>query len=338
MSNHNIFKGEDRSLGEEAESLSLLTVISSPGKANSMASFLLEQGALAAHHFNAHGTVPGHLLSLLGLAGVRRELVSLALPQSKGHALMDALCRQFKIGSDSNGIAYLQNLEGSSEAAFTMIAAVVNEGVGEDLVDSARRSQPVGATILKALGTADHSHKSFDFEIIPQKELVLIISRSCHAAKLSQAIYEAMRTDQPGRGILFSYSLERVEGILDMASPCPEIPESQTPPSEDPVPADQDFVALVAAVDRGHTGEIVESMERSGGTGATILHCRKTDADTKGWYSRLGDLEKEIVLILAPRAVARRIKEDLIANFHGEGRRPIVLAKLAVNEFRKLTD
>ena len=131
---------------------------------------------------------------------------------------------------------------------------------------------------------------------------------------------------------------DRLEFWIDKArTPEAAAPESQVQPVS-LAGEDLDFGAPAAAGDRAHTAEIVESMERSGGTGATILHCRKTDADTKGWYSRLGDLEKEIVLILAPRAVARRIKEDLIANFHGEGRRPIVLAKLAVNEFRKLTD
>lgn len=338
MSNHDISKDEDRRLRGGDADLKLLTVISSPGKASSMAQFALEEGALTAYHCYAHGTVPGHLLSLLGLSGVRRELVSITLPASKSQALMDRLCQHFKIGSDMNGIAFLSSFETEGRSDFSMIAAVVNEGEGEDVVDSARRCQPVGATILKGLGTADHSHKSFDFEIIPQKELVLIISRSCQSTVLFEAIYQAMRTEKPGRGILFAFDLDRVEGILDMTPECEDDPSLVPPQSPASAPPDLDLVALTAVTGRGHTREIVATMEAKGGTGATILHCRKTDAASKGWYSRLGDEEKEIVIILTQRPVARAIKADLIEKLGSDESGPLVISQLKVTQFKKLSE
>ncbi len=325
---------------KETEPLCLLTVISNPGKADSMARFALEKGALAAYHTYAHGTVPGHLLSVLGLSGVRRELVSLAVPRSQGSALMDALCEKFSIGRDKHGIAFLQRLEGRVDrppADYVLIMAVVNEGEGEYVVDSARRCHPVGATILKALGTADHSKKTFDFEIIPQKEIVLIVVRSSYARDLYCAIYQEMRTDQPGRGVLFSLELERVAGILDMAPECPDEPAAEVDPRA-PLESEPDYVALATVVDRGRANAILESLERHGGQGATILHFRRTVPDSKGWYGRLGDPEKEIVLTITLRPIAERLEKDLISNSVSWEGSHLILGQLDVIRFRRLSD
>lgn len=337
MSKHKRQKKEGVQADLTHESLAFLTFISGLAQANRMTRFALKRGGLSAYHCYARGTVPGHILSLLGLSGVRRKLVTVSVPHARAEALMEALCREFKIGREGKGIAFLQSLSRPENSTFSLLVAVVNEGEGEDVVESARQSQPVGATILKALGTADHSQKSFDFEIIPHKELVLIIARNCHVPALCRTIYDAMRTDRPGRGILFSMALERVEGILDMAPDCQEDrdPVSLFRPQE---VQDPDLVALVAIADRGHTGDIVAALERSGGTGATTLHFGRTDAGARGWSSPLTDEEKEVVIILTPRPVARAIKEDLIKNFHQEEGRSIILGKLAVDAFQKLSE
>ena len=290
----------------------LLTVISDPGKADAMARFALQNGAGMAYHFYAHGTAPGHLLALLGLSGIRREMISLTVPQDQGDALLDKLCQQFHIGRDMNGIAFLQRLdsdgrESGVEYDYVMIAAVVNEGDGEYVIESARRCHPVGATILRALGTADHSKKTFDFEIVPQKEVVLIIARTCHTDALHQAIYQDMCSEQPGRGILFSLALDRVAGLLDMVPDCRESEETDLPQAA----REEDHFALFVVAGRGHTARIMECVEDAGGTGATILHCRLATPESGGWYGSLGDPEKEIVLVIAESEKTRRIREKL---------------------------
>lgn len=320
------------------ESHCLLTVISDPGKANAMARFALQNGALAAYHFYAHGTAPGHLLALLGLSGVRREMICLTAAEDQGHALLDKLCDHFHLGREMNGIAFLQTMDPNARDAaapsdYALIAAIVNEGEGEYLVESARRCQPVGATILRALGTADHSKKTFDFEIVPQKEVVLIVAPSCHLDALYQAIFTEMHTESPGRGILFSLALDRVAGLLDRAPSCGE-PAGDSVQSSTP-PCQEDCVALFVAADRGHTAGILATVEACGGTGATILHCRLASAGSEGWYKRLGDPEKEIVLVITQADTAARIQGELTEE---PGTSPIQTGKLQVTRFRHLSE
>ncbi len=324
-----------KSLSHEAKSL--LTIISNPGKTDQMARFALQNGALSAYHCYAHGTVPSHLLSLLGLAGVRREMVTLTVPKTQGLRLLNHLCEHFNIGKETHGIAFLQNMDDGEtdrgDYEYALIAVVVNEGVGEDVVDSARKSQPVGATILKALGTADHSKKTFDFEVNPQKELVLIIARTCHVNALRQSILDGFDLDEPGHGIFFSLALDEVRGILDMVPECDGDPTEETP-----APGSQnDHTALLVGVDRGHSHDIVSCSESHGGTGATILHFRRTEPYSQGWYGRLGDLEKELVLIVAKKELALEI-EDSLQIMEKSGDQEMALSKLQVTHFCRLSE
>lgn len=340
MIRHNLPTPESLQSQMAKEPLCLLTLIANPGKADGMARYALDKGALAAYHAYAQGIAPGHLLSLLGLASVRRELVSLIVPSSKAPALMDALCEQFNIGKKKHGIAFMHQLERNADsppAEHALVVAVVNEGEGEYVIDCAKRSHPVGATILKALGTADHIKKTFDFEIVPKKEIVLIVIRSSHAQSLYCSIYQEMRTDKPGRGVLFSFDLDRVTGILDVP---PEAPDEAPVQADDQAPrgSKPDCVALTAVVDRGRAHLILESLEGHGGRGATILHFRRAVPDSKGWYGRLGDPEKEIILTITPPAIAESFEQDMISKGESWEGGPFILGQLTVDRFRKLSD
>lgn len=332
------------------QSYCLLSIITTPGKAESMTRFALQNGAIMAHSCFAHGTVPNHILSLLGLAGVRRELVIFTVPEASGQNLMDLLCARFNIGKAMNGIAFLQNLNNhvtpgdvKKESDYIMIAAIVNEGDGESVVESARRCHPVGASILRALGSADHSKKTFNFEIFPKKEIVLIIAHSCHTEVLCQSIFGELRTEIPGRGILFSTGLERVVGVLDVEQErngeqdSPDSPQDALQDFDQSLPA-ADYVALFAVVNRGHTGKIINVAEQCGGSGATILHVREMDSGSQSWYSRLGDAEKEIVLMLAPREISTAITKELteFSATHKSGH--ILIGRFDVDRFQHLSD
>ncbi|MFA5585421.1 MAG: hypothetical protein WDA02_02595 [Saccharofermentanales bacterium] len=327
----------DRDLQPE-QPVSLLTVISNPGKADAMARFALQQGARRACHFFAHGTVPGHLLSLLGLSGVRREMITLTVPQEEDSALMDSLCEHFQIGRELHGIAFLHRPDTGAVNSpdFYLIAVIVNEGEGEYVVESARRCHPVGASILKAMGTADHSRRTFDFEIVPQKEIVLIVTPASHIEAIYSALYHELHSDQPGRGILFALALERVAGLLDMAPDCENGDQEEV--AAMPREADaQKWVALFTVSDRGKTAAIMDTVERSGGTGATVLHCRQTDDASGGWIDRLAHLEKEITLIITEADRARTIQAELTAQARETGEK-LDITQLDVSHFVKLSD
>ncbi len=264
-----------KSLSHEAKSL--LTIISNPGKTDQDGAFCpSKRRAVRLPLLRSRNCAKPPFITPWPRR-VRREMVTLTVPKTQGSRLLNNLCEHFNIGKETHGIAFLQNMDDGEtdrgDYEYALIAVVVNEGVGEDVVDSARKSQPVGATILKALGTADHSKITFDFEIIPQKELVLIIARTCHVNALRQSILDGFDLDEPGHGIFFSLALDEVRGILDMVPECDGDPTEETP-----APGSQnDHTALLVGVDRGHSHNIVSCSESHGGTGATILHFRREE-------------------------------------------------------------
>ncbi len=207
---------------KEHETYSLLIMISTPKKAEDMANYALANGAAGAFFSYARGTLPGHILAMLGLAGVRRELVVLAVPHRRAGSLLEEINETFNLKEKMGGIAYLLDLEHplrrpaeTDSDPYSVVAAIVNEGEGEEVVEHVRQSHPVGASILQASGSANHSRKTFDFEIVESKEIVLIITKKHLCKKVYQTIHDALRTELPGRGIIFSTDIGAVAGILE---------------------------------------------------------------------------------------------------------------------------
>ena len=96
------------------ELYSLLIMISTPKKVEEMANYALANGAVGAFFSYARGTLPNHILSILGLANVKREIAVLAVPSSMASSLLDNINRQFNLAEKLGGIAYLISLEKTS--------------------------------------------------------------------------------------------------------------------------------------------------------------------------------------------------------------------------------
>jgi hypothetical protein len=81
------------------ELYSLLIMISTPKKVEEMANYALANGAVGAFFSYARGTLPNHILSILGLANVKREIAVLAVPSSMASSLLDNINRTI-LGSE----------------------------------------------------------------------------------------------------------------------------------------------------------------------------------------------------------------------------------------------
>ncbi len=324
------------------EAYSLLIMISTPKKVEEMANYALANGAVGAFFSYARGTLPSHLLVILGLANVKREIAVLAVPNSVASSLLDSINLTFNLEEKLGGIAYLISLEKTKiqidddpEHAYSVIATIVNEGEGEDVVDHVRRSYLVGASILHASGSADHSKKTFNFEIVPSKEIVLMITRKNLCKSIYQTIHDSLRTELPGRGVIFSTDLDMVAGILEKDRQTKkEIDDNNlndTVPgnaNREPSPLssvneteEQEIshqIAVLVLVDRGYTGEVVRLAEEAGSRGATIMRGRYTEHESRGFLSHTGDIGKEAVIMIAAKetalAIMRRLQQYAATN------------------------
>ncbi len=324
---------QDNRIETAKETYSLLIMISTPKKVEEMANFALANGAVGAFFSFARGTIPNHILAMLGLASVKREMAVLAVPNCIASSLLENVNHHFNLAEKLEGIAYLISLEKTampseieSEHTYSVITTIVNEGEGEEVVEHVRRNHQVGATILNASGSADHSRKTFNFEIIPSKEIVLMVTKKNLCKDIYRIIHDALRTELPGRGVIFSTDIDGVAGIREKDFKHERArtgddfnPNHRTPLERPPEvrftsavnDAAKHQIAVLVLVDRGHTGEIIRLAETAGSLGATIIRGRFTQYEHRGFLSHAGDAGKEAIIMVTAQETARAILRQL---------------------------
>ena len=100
---------------------------------------------------------------------------------------------------------------------FDLIVAIVNRGFSDLVMDAARAAGASGGTILHGRGTGVHeAEQFFGVAIHPEKEIVLILTRSEERRKIMSAIAEGAGLNQQGRGLTFSLPVDEVSGIVHL--------------------------------------------------------------------------------------------------------------------------
>lgn len=292
----------------------LLGLIVAAGKAERMARFALDRGASRAFVTRAHGTVPGKVRRLLGLDDVGRDLMLLTLPtRADGVRILHDLEEQFHLRDKYAGVAFLQPVLPARRSAFVtaetsehpyrILITIVDRGEGKTVVDLARRltDDPLGASLVDALGGADHSRKVFDFEISPEKDLVIMLLSTAHCLRLQPALTDALVKSDVGRGVIFSFEAIEAAGLSDTARD-----ESW----DIEAVSRADHLTLLTFVRRGHIRDVVAAAESAGCTGATIIHGRNVTEQT-GLLASCRDTERDLILFV----IEPELKEAVVNAF-----------------------
>ena len=100
-------------------------------------------------------------------------------------------------------------------STYQCIVVIVKRGDGEQVVSSANAYGAKGGTIIHGRGTSIRENKKvFGTLIEPEKDIVLIVTNTTILEKVMDGIRDAMDIEAPGKGILFTVDLDRVEGVL----------------------------------------------------------------------------------------------------------------------------
>ena len=156
-------KDIETSILNKTDGQAILSIISTPKRTEAMALFSMEHGAEYALLLNASGTITGSLLNLLGLSSVKRLLAIMRVNAEKSDDLLRKIEDHFTLNRSMGGIAWIQKQVAEASAPqteYSMVVAIVNAGEGRFVVEQARRSHPVGASILEAVGSAAHTRKT----------------------------------------------------------------------------------------------------------------------------------------------------------------------------------
>lgn len=96
------------------------------------------------------------------------------------------------------------------QTSHEMIAVIVNSGFADDVMMAARKAGAHGGTVLNARGTGKQEDvKFFGISIVPEKEILLIVSEKDKSKAILDAIKALDCFSTPGSGICFSTDVDK---------------------------------------------------------------------------------------------------------------------------------
>jgi len=177
------------------------------------------------------GTVQNHLLEILGVNDMKKEIVMMISQEEIAHAALEGLNERFNFEKSNNGIAFstsvmsflgARNCEynkvdkerGAEDTMYNAIFTIVDRGKAETVVDAAALAGSKGATIINARGSGiDEKSVLFSIVVEPEKEIVMVLSEKHLTDAIVASIRQAVKIDEPGKGIIFVLDINKTYGL-----------------------------------------------------------------------------------------------------------------------------
>lgn len=189
---------------------------------------------------SAVGTAPTDMIDILGLGSPNRAVLINILPQDIANNMLRSLKKVLKLGSVNSGIAFTLPLSGASniilsimqkieeatepqerketkpmsDNKYSLIAAIVNPGYSEELMDEARAAGARGGTVLhsRQVGQAE-ALSSLGLKIQDEKEIVIIVAAQETKLGIMQAIGNKCGMHSDAKGFVLSLPIDGVVGV-----------------------------------------------------------------------------------------------------------------------------
>ena len=176
------------------------------------------------------GTVNNHILELLDIYDVRKEIVLMLAEKTIAYNALEKLNKELAFAKPHHGIAFSTSVRsifgarcykcknfkerGVEKTMFSVIFAIVDKGKAEDVIEAAAKAGSEGGTIINARGAGIHeTSKLFSMEIEPEKEIVLILSKNDQTDAIVSSINTNLKMDEPGNGIVFVQEANKTYGL-----------------------------------------------------------------------------------------------------------------------------
>lgn len=179
------------------------------------------------------GTIENTLLNLLGIKSQNKEIIHIFLEKDKARDALDFFTKELQLNKPGYGIAYttpllfagrisdkklidLHIVQGSGgEDMYKKLTVVVNRGLADDVMDIARKAGVKGGTIMHGRGAGtEFTAKLLGVEIEPEKELVMMLMPGDLIDRVAEHLYQELKLDVPGNGILFVEPVTDVRGLF----------------------------------------------------------------------------------------------------------------------------
>lgn len=203
-------------------------IIVNRGKANRLLRRAQEIGAQRGTIFLGEGTMSSRWLEVFGVNQSQKEVLLIAVPDEVTERFYAMLREEFNLHKKYKGIAFsvpyraIGKDAGQREApaqgdhaAHICLMTVLERGLAEECMRVARAAGARGGTVLHAHGAGVPQDFYFPLVIEPQKEILMIVAPRENARVIRDAIYQNMRLERKGAGILFALPVNRTLGLYE---------------------------------------------------------------------------------------------------------------------------
>ena len=175
-------------------------------------------GATGGTILQGKGVAPSNILELFGFGESDKELLFTLTTSDKADDIIWAI--RENTATQKKGFGVLFTLDTSAlikmgtitngdknmnETQYELLTVIVNKGFASDAMSAARKAGATGGTILNARGTArEGDEKFFGMDIVPEKELLMILTKTENESAIREAIRDLPCLSTPGSGIAFT--------------------------------------------------------------------------------------------------------------------------------------
>ncbi|MBQ8893944.1 MAG: hypothetical protein IJ043_05995 [Clostridia bacterium] len=221
----------------KANAYQLLMLIATPKLADKAAEMFLKSALPIQYRLNAKGTASSEIMDTLGLGSIDKCVLLSTVPQAFGQAMLKQLHSKLRLDAVNSGIAFTIPLTGASnlmlrmmeqtaeetngkdestmaENNYALIAAIVNRGFSNEVMDAARAAGAGGGTVLHSRSIGDEKATGFwGLSVQEGKEIVLILADHESKKQIMTAIGEKCGMHSEAKGVVLSLPIDSVMGI-----------------------------------------------------------------------------------------------------------------------------
>ncbi len=224
-------------------SLRAMMLIASPKLADKAEGLFHESGVPVLHRVHAVGTASSQMMDILGLGSIDKSMLIALLPTCAADGMLRTVYKKLQLNQPGSGIVCTLPLAGANALLFRMmepmaeenagkdakrkeetgmtewkhmlIAAVVNQGYSEQVMDAARAAGAAGGSVIHSRHiVGDGVDMSFwGLTVQEEKEMILIIADREKKLPIMKAIGEACGMRTEAQGLVVSLPIESVLGL-----------------------------------------------------------------------------------------------------------------------------
>lgn len=219
----------------------LLMLISTHKLADKAADMFLKSALPIQYRLNAEGTASSEIMDMLGLGTTDKAVLISTVPRSFGKAMLGKLHSQLRLDAVNSGIAFTIPLTGVSklmlrmmehtaensefsgdgkdgnrmeDTNYALIAAIVNRGFSNEVMDAARAAGAGGGTVVHSRSIGSEEGSSFwGLSVQEEKEIVLILAEHDKKKDIMRGISEHCGMHSEAKGVVMSLPIDSVMGI-----------------------------------------------------------------------------------------------------------------------------